>query len=99
MTMSKSLQSATASSTAVASDALHAASQSLERAGEKVRELRMGMADSAAAAQQRLGRYADATTRYVSEQPLKSALIAAGVGALVAGLIIAARRRRNTTRY
>jgi ElaB/YqjD/DUF883 family membrane-anchored ribosome-binding protein len=95
MTISKSLQGATATSTSMASDALHAASQSLERAGEKVRELRMGMSDSAVAAQQRIGRYADITTRYVSEQPLKSALIAAGVGALIAGLIIAARRRRD----
>jgi len=95
MTITKSLQGASATSTTLANDALHAASQSIERAGEKVRELRMGMADSAAAAQQRLGRYADLTTRYVSEQPLKSALIAAGIGALVAGLIIAARRRRD----
>ena len=99
MTISKSLQNTAASSSSMASDALHAASESLERAGEKVRELRMGMADSAVAAQQRLSRYADATTRYVSEQPLKSALIAAGVGALVAGLIIAARRRRDSDRY
>lgn len=99
MTISKSLHGAAETSTSIASDALHAASQSLERAGEKVRDLRMGMADSALAAQQRLGRYADATTRYVSEQPLKSALIAAGVGALVAGLIIAARRRRDSERY
>lgn len=99
MTISKSLQGTAASSTSIASDALHAAGESLDRAGEKVRELRMGLADTAVAAQQRLGRYADATTRYVSEQPLKSALIAAGVGALVAGLIIAARRSRNRNAY
>jgi ElaB/YqjD/DUF883 family membrane-anchored ribosome-binding protein len=45
-------------------------------------------------AQQSLTRAADATTRYVSEQPLRSVLIAAAVGASVA-LLIAATRGRN----
>lgn len=79
------------------------AADAMERAGEKVQNLRSGVQDmasrgmstvseSAAAAQRHLGHYANATTRYVADQPLKSALIAAGVGALVAGLIIALRR-------
>ena len=44
-------------------------------------------------AQQSLTRAADATTRYVSEQPLRSVLIAAAVGASVALLIAATRDR------
>ena len=76
-----------------------------ERASEKFRDLGFGMkdlanrgvhtmTDSAREAQRHLGQYASATGRYVTEQPLKSALIAAGIGALVAGLIIALRHRR-----
>ncbi|HVZ42469.1 MAG TPA: hypothetical protein VHA82_01565 [Ramlibacter sp.] len=78
------------------------ASQAIDRAGDKMRELSSGMKDlagrgmntmseSAQLAQRRLGQYADATGRYVTEQPLKSALIAAAIGAVVAGLIIALR--------
>ncbi|MBI5275563.1 MAG: hypothetical protein HY854_03815 [Burkholderiales bacterium] len=53
------------------------------------------MSESALAAQRRLGHYASATGRYVTEQPLRSALIAAVVGAAVAGLIIALRHNRH----
>lgn len=51
-------------------------------------------------AEQSLKRAAGVTTRYVSEQPVRSILIAAGVGAAVA-LLVAASRQRNTpkTRY
>jgi ElaB/YqjD/DUF883 family membrane-anchored ribosome-binding protein len=77
---------------------------------EKVRDLRYGvqdmasrgmsvMGDTASAAQQRLGRYAGATGRYVSEQPVKSALIAAAVGAAVAAIVMVARSRRNRYYY
>ena len=45
-------------------------------------------------AQQSLRRATTATTHYVSEQPLKSVLIAAAVGAAVA-LLISATRNRN----
>ena len=80
------------------------AGQAFEMAGEKARDLRDGVKDlasksfdtvseTAGAAQKRLVRYADATGRYVSDQPVRSALIAAGVGAVIAGLLIAARRR------
>lgn len=82
------------------------ASQAMERAGEKVRGFGFGVkdlanrgahtvTDTAHAAQRQLGQYASATGRYVAEQPLKSALIAAAVGAAVAGLILALRRNRH----
>lgn len=82
------------------------ANQAIEKAGETVRDLRYGVKDLAgkgatsvgeatAAAQRQLGHYAQSTTRYVSEQPLKSALIAAAVGAAVAALVLAWRRNRD----
>jgi ElaB/YqjD/DUF883 family membrane-anchored ribosome-binding protein len=84
------------------------AGQAMERANERARELRAGMsglaqrglhtvADGASAAQRQLGNYAQATTRYVAEQPLKSALIAAAIGAAVAGLVLALRHRRDSS--
>ena len=45
-------------------------------------------------AQETMTRATDVTSRYVSEQPLRSVLIAAGVGAVVA-LLISASRNRN----
>ena len=45
-------------------------------------------------AQQSLSRYADVTTRYVAQQPMRSVLIAAAVGAAVALLVAATRQRR-----
>ncbi len=82
------------------------ASQAMDRAGEKVRDLRYGatdlarksaasVSDATAAAQRQLGQYAQATGRYVSEQPVKSALIAAAIGAAVAALVLAMRRDRQ----
>lgn len=50
-------------------------------------------ADAKQKAQDSLSRYTDLTTRYVSEQPLRSVLIAAAVGAAVALLVSASRRR------
>ena len=49
-------------------------------------------------AQQSLNQASLATSRYVSEQPSRSVLIAAAVGAAVA-LLISASRDRNSTRY
>ena len=46
-------------------------------------------------AQQSLSRYASATTHYVAEQPMRSVLIAAGVGAVVALLVASLRHRKN----
>ncbi len=75
------------------------ANQAFERAGEKVRDLRYGVKDLASKGVSSVGEYAQATTRYVSEQPLKSALIAAGIGAAVAALVLAMRRNSNKRYY
>ena len=74
------------------------ANQALEKAGERVRDLRFGVKDLANKSVNSVGEYAQATTRYVSEQPLRSALIAAAVGAAVAGLVLA-MRRNNSKRF
>jgi len=71
------------------------AADALERASSSVKELRSGVSDRASSAQRYMGEYASASTRYVSEHPMKSALIAAAVGAAVAGLVIAMRHRRD----
>jgi ElaB/YqjD/DUF883 family membrane-anchored ribosome-binding protein len=84
----------------------HLAGQAVEQAGEKARDLRYGAADLArksartvsdatVAAQRQLGRYGHATRTYVSDQPVKSALIAAAIGAAVAALVLAIRRNRR----
>jgi ElaB/YqjD/DUF883 family membrane-anchored ribosome-binding protein len=71
------------------------AADALDRASSTMKDLRSGMSDRAAAAQRYMGDYAGASTRYVSEHPLKSALIAAAVGAAVAGIVLALRHRRD----
>jgi len=53
------------------------------------------MGDATAKAGRQLGEYASATGRYVSEQPVKSALIAAAAGAAVAALVLAMRRNKR----
>ena len=75
------------------------ANQALEKAGERVRDLRYNVKDLANKGANSVGEYAQATTRYVSEQPLKSALIAAAVGAAVAALVLAMRRSSNKRFY
>jgi ElaB/YqjD/DUF883 family membrane-anchored ribosome-binding protein len=67
----------------LASKAQHLARQSLDMASEAKDR-----------AQQSLSRASATTTRYVAEQPLRSVLIAAAVGASVALLIAASRKRR-----
>ncbi len=49
-------------------------------------------------AEKSLKQAADATTRYVSEQPMRSVLIAATVGAAIA-LLVSATRNSNHNRY
>jgi ElaB/YqjD/DUF883 family membrane-anchored ribosome-binding protein len=82
------------------------ASEALERASTTVKEMRSGVHDAASrgmsavtdratAARGYVGDYARTGTRYVADNPLKSALIAATVGAAVAGLVIALRHRRE----
>lgn len=71
------------------------AREALERANSTVKDLRSGVSDRAAAAQRYVGDYAVVGKTYVTEHPLKSALVAAAVGAAVAGLVIALRNRRE----
>lgn len=63
----------------------------------KARKLaRRGLAaasDTGAQAQRALARCADATGKYVAEQPVKSVLIAAAAGAAIAALLMASRPR------
>lgn len=75
------------------------ASDALERASSTMRDLRSGMSDRASSASRYVGDYAVAGRHYVAEHPLKSALIAAAVGAAVAGIVIALRHRRDSDRY
>ena len=71
------------------------ASDALERASNTMKGLRSNMSDRASSAQRAMGQYANVGTRYVADNPLKSALIAAAVGAAVAGLYLALRHRRE----
>jgi ElaB/YqjD/DUF883 family membrane-anchored ribosome-binding protein len=71
------------------------ASDALERASNTMRGLRSGMSDRASAAQRTVGQYASVGTRYVSDNPMRAALIAAAIGAAVAGLYLAMRHRRD----
>jgi ElaB/YqjD/DUF883 family membrane-anchored ribosome-binding protein len=83
------------------------ASEALERASATVKDMRSGVQDAAnrglgavseraSAARGYVGEYARSSTRYVADNPLKSALIAAAVGAAVAGLVMAMRHRRES---
>ena len=82
------------------------ASEALERASNAVKVMRSSAQDAASrglgavseraqAARGYVGDYARTSTRYVADNPLKSAMIAAAVGAAVAGLVIAMRHRRE----
>ena len=71
------------------------AARALESAAERMRDLRHGVADTANAAQRRVHDYSSATSRYIADQPLRSALVAAAIGALVMAAILMARRRGN----
>jgi len=106
MTSTRSVQSA---ANGYADDARGLASQALEstrefandafdRAGARFRDLRSGMKDMANRGASSMGEYAQATTRYIADEPVKSALIAAAIGAAVAGLVLALRSS-NKNRY
>jgi len=73
------------------------ANEAFDKAGARMRDLRENMKDMANRGASSVGEYAQATTRYISDEPLKSALIAAAIGAAVAGLVIA--MRRTSRRY
>ena len=71
------------------------AAEALDRASASMKDLRSSVSDRASSAQRQVGDYARTGSRYVTEHPLKSALIAAAVGAAVAGLVIAMRHRED----
>lgn len=68
------------------------ANEAMDKAGARMRDLRDNVKDLASRGANSMGDYAQATTRYIADEPLKSALIAAAIGAAVAGLVIAMRR-------
>jgi ElaB/YqjD/DUF883 family membrane-anchored ribosome-binding protein len=74
------------------------ANQAFDRAGSRFRDLRTGVKDIASRGASSMGEYAQATRGYIADEPVKTALIAAGIGALIAGVVIALRRS-NTNRY
>jgi ElaB/YqjD/DUF883 family membrane-anchored ribosome-binding protein len=47
--------------------------------------------DASAKARQAVSQYADATSRYVADQPVKAVLIAAAAGAIIAALLVSRR--------
>jgi len=71
------------------------AADALERASSTMKDLRSGMSDRASSAHRYMGEYASVGKSYVTEHPLKSALVAAAIGAAVAGLVLAMRHRRE----
>jgi ElaB/YqjD/DUF883 family membrane-anchored ribosome-binding protein len=75
------------SSLSASADQLSARAQELTRKGLAA------AAETSAQAKKTMNRYADVTGRYVSDQPVKSVLIAAAVGAAVAALVLALRNR------
>ena len=106
MTSTRSMQN-TASSYAddargLASQALEStrefANEAFDRAGSRFRDLRSSVKDMAGRGATSMGEYSRATQRYIADEPVKSALIAAAVGAAVAGLVLALRSS-NKNRY
>ena len=76
----------------------------VEMLADKAQKMARQSLDMASEAKDRaeksLKQAADATTRYVSEQPMRSVLVAVTVGAAVALLISSSRNRnRNRNRY
>ena len=71
------------------------ASQAMERASSTVHGLRAGASERASAASRAVGEYATVGRQYVTEHPLKAALVAAVIGAAVAGIVIAMRHHRE----
>ena len=67
---------------------------------QKLAKQSMDMAsDAKEYAQHAINRASKASTQYVSEQPVRSVLIAAAVGAAVAVLITSMRSRNNSHHY
>jgi ElaB/YqjD/DUF883 family membrane-anchored ribosome-binding protein len=68
----------------------------LASSAQKLARQSMDMANQAKQkAQDSLSRYAEVTTKYVADQPVRSVLIAAAVGAAVALLVSSARNHKR----
>jgi len=71
------------------------ARQAVGQAGQAARDLREEVGDAAAASRWQLGQYADSARRHVAEQPVRSAVIAAAIGAAVMALTLVLLRKRQ----
>lgn len=70
--------------------------EKLAAQAQKLARQSLDMASEATArAQRSVSRYANTTTRFVANEPVKAVLIAAAVGAAVALLVAAAREHRR----
>jgi ElaB/YqjD/DUF883 family membrane-anchored ribosome-binding protein len=99
-----SAEQAVASTAEHASDAIHNRIDPMvdlmSVTAQKLAKQSMDMAtDAKQYAQHAMNRASKASTQYVSEQPVRSVLMAAAVGAAVAVLITSMRSRNNTHRY
>lgn len=100
----QSAQQAVESTATLASDALHnridPIVDKMAVTAQKLAKQSMDMAtDAKEYAQHAINRAAKASTHYVEEQPVRSVLIAAAVGAAVAVLITSMRSRNHPNRY
>ena len=74
-------------------DLINTAEHALQSTREMASKGLGAASEASARAQKQLGRYADMTGRYVADQPMRSVLIAAAAGAVIAALLMATRRR------
>lgn len=100
----QSAEQAVKSTAELASDALHSRVDPMvdmmSVTAKKLAKQSMDMAtDAKEYAQHAMNRASKASTQYVSEQPIRSVLMAAAVGAAVAVLITSARSRNHPNRY
>lgn len=94
-TLPQSLQDGADATLHLGNELLNSAGHALDQTRELASKSLDAAAQATARAQQQLRRYADATSHYVADQPIRSVLVAAAVGALVAALVMAARRGRG----
>lgn len=100
----QSAEQAVESTTGLASEALHnridPMVDMMAVTAQKLAKQSMNMAtDAKEYAQHAMNRASKASTQYVSEQPVRSVLIAAAVGAAVAVLVTSMRSHHDGRRY
>lgn len=71
------------------------ARQAVGQAGQAARDLREEVGDAAAASRWQLGQYADSARRHVAGHPVRSALLAAAVGAVATALVLVLLHQRR----